>query len=70
MPMVKPNWRTDPTLAGGGYFVDLASHGLDLLMYLLGDISAVQGTAVNQQGLYPAEDAVTAALVVCCPGRW
>lgn len=56
----QPNWRTDPALAGGGYFIDLASHGLDLLMYLLGDISAVQGTAVNQQGLYPAEDAVTA----------
>ncbi len=54
------NWRTDPTLAGGGYFIDLASHGLDLLMYLLGDITEVQGIAVNQQGLYPAEDAVTA----------
>lgn len=54
------NWRTDPTQAGGGYFVDLASHGLDLLMYLLGDIVQVQGQALNQQGLYPAEDAVTA----------
>lgn len=55
-----PNWRTDPAQAGGGYFVDLASHGLDLFMYLLGDITAVQGQALNQQGLYAAEDAVTA----------
>lgn len=54
------NWRTDPMQAGGGYFVDLASHGLDLLMYLLGDIVQVQGQALNQQRLYPAEDAVTA----------
>lgn len=54
------NWRTDPAQAGGGYFVDLASHGLDLLMYLLGDITQVQGIALNQQGLYAAEDAVTA----------
>lgn len=54
------NWRTDPAQAGGGYFVDLASHGLDLLMYLLGDITQVQGIVQNQQGLYPAEDAVTA----------
>lgn len=54
------NWRTDPAQAGGGYFVDLASHGLDLLMYLLGDITQVQGIAQNQQGLYAAEDAVTA----------
>lgn len=56
----QPNWRTDPSQAGGGYFVDLASHGLDLLMYLLGDITQVQGQALNQQGLYAAEDAVTA----------
>lgn len=54
------NWRTDPAQAGGGYFVDLASHGLDLLMFLLGDITQVQGQAINQQGLYAAEDAVTA----------
>lgn len=54
------NWRTDPAQAGGGYFVDLASHGLDLLMYLLGDIQQVHGQALNQQGLYTAEDAVTA----------
>ena len=54
------NWRTDPAQAGGGYFVDLASHGLDLLMYLLGDMQQVQGRALNQQGLYAAEDAVTA----------
>ena len=54
------NWRTNPQQAGGGYFVDLASHGLDLLMYLLGDIVEVQGQALNQQRLYVAEDAVSA----------
>lgn len=52
------NWRVDPTLAGGGYFFDLGSHMLDLLDFLLGPIAAVQGTAVNQAGLYPAEDLV------------
>lgn len=56
----QPNWRTQPQQAGGGYFVDLASHGLDLLMFLLGDIVDVKGQALNQQGLYPAEDAVSA----------
>lgn len=55
------NWRTDPLQAGGGYFVDLASHGIDLLMFLLGDISQVQGVSTNQQQLYPAEDAVAAS---------
>ncbi|MCT6698736.1 Gfo/Idh/MocA family protein [Rheinheimera sp. 4Y26] len=54
------NWRTDPAKAGGGYFVDLASHGLDLFAYLLGDIVDAKGIALNQQGLYQAEDAVSA----------
>ena len=54
------NWRTHPDSAPGGYFADLASHGLDLLQFLLGDIEEVCGLATNQQGLYGAEDAVGA----------
>lgn len=54
------NWRTDAKIAPAGYFDDLASHGLDLFAYLLGDISKATGIATNQQGLYSAKDAVTA----------
>ena len=54
------NWRTDKDIAKGGYFDDLASHGLDLISYLLGQFEQVQGMANNQQGLYSAFDAVTA----------
>jgi predicted dehydrogenase len=54
------NWRTDPAIAGGGYFADLASHGLDLFQYLLGDITEVAGFTARQAGLYAAEDAVSA----------
>ncbi|NRD21803.1 Gfo/Idh/MocA family oxidoreductase [Winogradskyella litoriviva] len=54
------NWRTDANIAPAGYFDDLASHGLDLFAYLLGDISQANGIAINQQGLYTAMDAVTA----------
>ncbi|MUU78735.1 Gfo/Idh/MocA family protein [Winogradskyella endarachnes] len=54
------NWRTDAKIAPAGYFDDLASHGLDLFAYLLGDISKAIGIATNQQGLYSAKDAVTA----------
>ena len=53
------NWRTDAKIAPAGYFDDLASHGLDLFAYLLGDISQANGIATNQQGLYSALDAVT-----------
>ncbi|MBE0352972.1 MULTISPECIES: Gfo/Idh/MocA family protein [Pseudoalteromonas] len=54
------NWRTDKQIARGGYFDDLASHGLDLLAYLLGDFEKVHGFCANQQGLYSAFDAITA----------
>ena len=55
-----PNWRTDPTMAPGGYFDDLASHGLDLFIHYLGNIKEVSGIQVNQQGLYKVSDAFTA----------
>jgi predicted dehydrogenase len=57
----RDNWRTDPTVAGGGYFADLASHGFDLFQYLLGDIVEVAGFTARQAGLYAAEDAVSAS---------
>jgi len=54
------NWRTDAKIAPGGYFDDLASHGLDLFAYLLGNFKEVSGMSLNQQGLYSAKDAITA----------
>ncbi|MBB5211717.1 Gfo/Idh/MocA family protein [Microbulbifer hydrolyticus] len=57
------DWHTDPVVSGGGHFVDLACHGLDLFMFLAGDIREAKGIAVNQQNLYDAEDAVSACWV-------
>jgi len=54
------NWRTDVTIAPGGYFDDLACHGLDLIAFLLGDFKKVSGVSQNQQGFYPAKDAFVA----------
>jgi len=54
------NWRTDPKVAPGGYFDDLASHGLDLFTFLLGNIIEVGGLSMNQQKLYGAYDAFAA----------
>lgn len=53
------NWRTDTKIAPAGYFDDLASHGLDLFVYLLGDIEDAKGISLNQQGLYSAKDAIS-----------
>lgn len=57
------NWRTDKKVAPGGYFDDLASHGLDLFAYLLGNFKEVYGVSTNQQGLYTAKDAVSACWI-------
>ena len=50
-----------PEIAGGGLFVDLASHALDFLDFVLGPVSRARGFARNQAGTYPAEDIVSAA---------
>ncbi|WP_345741952.1 Gfo/Idh/MocA family protein [Seonamhaeicola maritimus] len=47
----------------GGYFNDLASHGLDLFCYLIGNIKNAQGFSNNQQSFYDATDAVTASWI-------
>ena len=57
------NWRTDIKIAHGGYFDDLASHGIDLFVHFLGAIKDAHGIAINQQGLYTAMDAVTGSWV-------
>jgi predicted dehydrogenase len=43
-------WRLDPIHSGGGLLLDLGSHLLDLLDYLLGPLTAVSGTAANVTG--------------------
>lgn len=54
-------WRVDPEVSGGGLFVDLGSHTLDLLDLLLGPVTQARGVAANQGGRYAAEDVVAAA---------
>ena len=68
------NWRVNPEISGGGYFYDLASHQLDFLDFLLGPIRKVSGNALNQAGMYTAEDIVTGSIVfesgVLGSGSW
>ena len=54
-------WRFDPAIAGAGLFLDLASHCIDLLDFLLGPIAEAAGLAVNTGGAYPAEDVTAGA---------
>ena len=52
-------WRVIPEISGGGHFVDLGSHILDLLDWLLGPVTFAAGIATNRGGRYRAEDLVT-----------
>ncbi len=56
------NWRIDPARAGGGAFIDLAPHGLDLAQGLLGE-PLVETRCLLQRRVfdYPVDDG--AALV-------
>ncbi|HHD84020.1 MAG TPA: Gfo/Idh/MocA family oxidoreductase, partial [Campylobacteraceae bacterium] len=53
------HWRVDRRVARAGYFDDVGSHGIDLLIFLLGDIVRAEGFATNQQRRYSAADAIT-----------
>lgn len=57
------NWRTDKKVAFGGYFDDLASHGLDLFCHYFGAVVKAAGFSINQLGLYSAMDSVTGSWV-------
>lgn len=54
-------WRVKKEIAGAGYFYDLASHQLDLLDFIFGEIKDVKGFSNNIGGLYDVEDTVTAS---------
>lgn len=56
---VHEGWRVDPEISGGGHFVDLGSHTLDLLDWLFGPVTYAAGVATNRGGRYRAEDLVT-----------
>jgi 1,5-anhydro-D-fructose reductase (1,5-anhydro-D-mannitol-forming) len=55
------NWRFDPARAGAGLFLDLASHCLDLLDFLVAPIAEVGGFALKTGASYDAEDVTGAA---------
>jgi predicted dehydrogenase len=68
------NWRIDPSIAGGGYFYDLAPHQIDLVFYFFGKPRSFSGISTNKAGLYKAEDYVQGSIElengIICKGLW
>lgn len=55
-------WRVKKEIAGDGYFFDMAPHTLDILDFLLGEITEAKGFAQNLGGFYKVADTVSATL--------
>ena len=66
-PKVEGSWRQDPARGGGGALMDVGSHCLELIEFLLGKIKWVQGFAENIVFDYPVED-FSLAIVECDSG--
>jgi predicted dehydrogenase len=56
------SWRVKRSIAGEGYFFDMAPHTLDILDFLLGEIEDAKGFSQNLGGLYEVKDTVSAVL--------
>ncbi len=52
-------WRLDAEQSGGGLAMDLASHALDIIDFLLGPLTGAHGAAANLASAYAVEDCVT-----------
>jgi 1,5-anhydro-D-fructose reductase (1,5-anhydro-D-mannitol-forming) len=58
------SWRYDPEIAGAGAFYDLASHGMDILDFIVGPVTNVSGYSINTGGTYAAEDVTVTSFLL------
>lgn len=56
MPRGGNSWRIKPEMAGGGVIMDIGSHAIDLLCYLLGDVAEVIAFTGNRVFGWAVED--------------
>ena len=52
-------WRVDPEIAGGGLFLDLGSHAINALQWIVGPFDRVRGNAARAHPQSRVEEVVT-----------
>jgi len=55
------SWRIQPEISGGGIFMDVGVHQLDILDFIFGVIKDVKVFSANKGGFYAPEDTISAA---------
>ncbi len=61
-PQSPPPWRLRAEESGGGLFLDMGSHALDMLDFWLGPLKVLAAKAMNTRKADPVEDFVQATL--------
>lgn len=56
------NWRINPEISGGGVLMDIGSHRISLLEYLMGDIVSAKGYAETVHQDIPVDDSAVFTL--------
>jgi predicted dehydrogenase len=64
-PREKAGWRIRPEISGGGYFVDVGSHRLDAMVFLLGELDEATGLRTT----FDADSQVEQAVCACARFR-
>ena len=62
VPVVRPTWRHDPSLSGGGALMDLGVPSLDLCLWFAGYPKVSRVTCVTTRSDFAVEDAATVML--------
>lgn len=65
-PVNPASWRQNPELSGGGNLMDCGSHCVDLLRFLVGDVSQVGAYVDTLAFSYPVDDTATMLLRLDC----
>jgi len=61
-PGYDSGWRVQPEISGGGLFVDVVTHRIDLMIYLLGEPDEVRGVSATFDPKSRVEQAATLAV--------